>query len=71
MNLKILTEASQLITIYDVGTTAPGVGTLCLPAHVSFLQNLIFNTVGRRYSSSISIFRGVPLMPAPKSSIFQ
>ena len=50
MNLKTLTEASHLISTCDVGTTAPGVGTPCLPAHVSFLQNLIFNTVGRRYS---------------------
>ena len=68
MNLKTLTEASHLISTCDVGTTAPGVGTPCLPAHVSFLQNLIFNTVGRRYSRSISILRSVPLMPAPRAA---
>ena len=43
MNLKTLTEASQLITICDVGINAPGVGTPCLPVHVSFIQNMIFS----------------------------
>ena len=48
MNLNTLTEVSQLITICVVGMTAPGVGTPCLPTHVSFIQNLIFHIVGRR-----------------------
>ena len=71
MNLKTLTEASQLTTICAAGMTAPGVGTPCLPAHVSFIQNLIFHTVGRRYSSGNSILRGVPLFPPSYSSILQ
>ena len=71
MNLKILTEASQLTTICDAGINAPGVGTPCLPAHVSFSQNMIFHTVGRRYSSGNSILRGVPLFPPSYSSIQQ
>ena len=71
MNLKILTEASQLITICDAGINAPGVGTPCLPAHVSFSKKMIFHTVGRRYSSGNSILRGVPLFPASYSSIQQ